>query len=139
MGHHLHSFLRQGLTAASVPLLGTFFSACGMPKTPGFECCQTCRRSFPLSEGHSNCCLGEAHIPLKCKVCSGFKSRFRKLREDRLKLLLIKHPTCPLPYIGLRGAKRPVELHGSGSDDQVSGDSFRTSEEEAQEEEAQVP
>lgn len=48
---------------------------------------------FSVIDGHRHCVcsLEDIHFPSKCKSCSGFKSKSRKNREIKFRLLMMAH------------------------------------------------
>ncbi|XP_030398764.1 proline-rich protein 36-like [Gopherus evgoodei] len=57
---------------------------------------------MPHSDGHSQCvkCLGDTNIPAKCFHCASLKSRARRDRDMRLKIIMMEKSLQPLSETG---------------------------------------
>lgn len=100
-------FLFAGIWASSTLGLsspvGSFLKF--MPQILGFKPCQVLSPQW----GHSSC-FKESHLLSKCRVCSGFKNRSRKLRKDKLKLHLMESSLRPAGSDSLSPDHRPQPL-----------------------------
>ncbi|KAM7144574.1 uncharacterized protein RBU57_015291 isoform 2-T2 [Macrochelys suwanniensis] len=76
-----------------------------MPGSPGFKPCSACLKPMPTGDPHDSClkCLGESHLPDKCRICKAFKPRTKKEWDFQLKQLLLEVSLSPIsaPYCNL--------------------------------------
>lgn len=63
------------------------------PGSQGFQFCLFCQKSTPVSDSSSKffCCLWESHVCQKSNLCLVLKSRERKNREIKLRVLMMVH------------------------------------------------
>ncbi|KAM7171843.1 uncharacterized protein RBU57_003099 [Macrochelys suwanniensis] len=69
-----------------------------MPGSLGFKLCLACLKPMSTGDPHDSClkCLGESHLPDKCRICKAFKPRTKKERDFRLKQLLLEVSLSPM-------------------------------------------
>ncbi|KAM7164025.1 uncharacterized protein RBU57_008076 [Macrochelys suwanniensis] len=83
-----------------------------MPGSPGFKPCWACLKPMPTGDPHNSClkCLGESHLPDKCRIYKAFKPQTKKEQDFRLKQLLLEASLSPM----LAPHRNPVPTSAAG-------------------------